>query len=88
MILLMPTAHKITFPTFLSHPKNIHLHCSTVHRLLHFPSRASATDQIRNSQSSVVVVGLPPEEITSPTISLAWREFLIGMETLLFYPWA
>jgi hypothetical protein len=82
--LLTPTTHRLSFPTCLSHPRNIHLHCSTVHRLLHFPSRASTTGQIRNSQSSVAVVGLPPGEITSPTISLTWREFLTGLTTCFF----
>jgi hypothetical protein len=62
---LRPTAHRLSFPTCLSHPGNMHLHCSTVHRLLHFPSRASTTGQIRNSQSSVAGTGLPPGEITS-----------------------
>jgi hypothetical protein len=83
--LLTPTAHRLSFPTCLSHPGNIHLHCSTVHRLLHFPSRASTTGRIRNSQSSVAVVGLPPGEITSPTISLTWRELLTGLTTCFFY---
>ena len=32
---LMPIAHKLSFPTCLSHPKSIHLHCPTFHRLLH-----------------------------------------------------
>jgi hypothetical protein len=80
----MPTAHRLSFPTCLSHPGNMHLHCSTVHRLLHFPSRASTTGRIRNSQSSVAVVGLPPGEITSPTNSLTWREFLTGLTTCFF----
>jgi hypothetical protein len=33
----MPTAHRLSFPTCLSHPRSIHLHCHTVHRLLHLP---------------------------------------------------
>jgi hypothetical protein len=72
----------------MSHPENIHLHCSTVHRLLHFPSMASAIGRMRNSQISVDVVGLPPGEISSPTISLTWREFLIDLKTFFFNPQA
>jgi hypothetical protein len=34
---LMPTTHRLSFPTCLSHPRSIHLHCHTVHRLLHLP---------------------------------------------------
>jgi hypothetical protein len=68
--ILSPIAHRISFPTCLSHPRNMHLHCSTVHRLLHFPSRASTIGRIRNSQIFVVVFGIPPREITSPTNSL------------------
>jgi hypothetical protein len=33
----MPTAHILSFPTCLSHLRSIHLHCHTVHRLLHLP---------------------------------------------------
>jgi hypothetical protein len=33
----MPTTHRLSFPTCLSHPRSIHLHCHTVHRLLHLP---------------------------------------------------
>jgi hypothetical protein len=33
----MRTAHRLSFPTCLSHPRSIHLHCQTVHRLLHLP---------------------------------------------------
>jgi hypothetical protein len=82
--LLTPTSHRLSFPTCLSHPGNMHLHCSTVHRLLHFPSRDSTTGWIKNSQSSVAAVGLPPGEITSPTKSLTWREFLTGLTTCFF----
>jgi hypothetical protein len=32
---LTPIAHKLSFPTCLSHPRSIHLHCPTFHRLLH-----------------------------------------------------
>jgi len=39
-----------------------------------------------NSQSSVVVVGIPPGEITSPTNSLTWRELFMGLTTYLFKP--
>jgi hypothetical protein len=34
---LTPTAHRISFPTCLSHPRSIHLHCHTIHRLFHLP---------------------------------------------------
>jgi hypothetical protein len=34
---LMPTTHRLSFPTCLSHPRSVHLHCHTVHRLLHLP---------------------------------------------------
>jgi hypothetical protein len=34
---LMLTTHKVSFPTCLSHPRSVHLHCHTVHRLLHLP---------------------------------------------------
>ena len=81
--LLTPINHRLSFPTCLFHPGNMHLHCSTVHRLLRFPFRASTTCWIRNSQSSVAGAGLPPGEITSPTNSLTWREFLIGLTTCL-----
>jgi hypothetical protein len=27
----------LSFPTCLSHPRSVHLHCHTVHRLLHLP---------------------------------------------------
>jgi hypothetical protein len=86
-ILLTPIAHRVSFPTCLSHPSNIHLHYSMVHRLLHFPSKDSTTFQIKNCQSSVVVVGLPLAEITYPTISLTWREIIIGLKTCFFYPY-
>jgi hypothetical protein len=36
---LTPTTHKLSFPTCLSHPRSVHLHCHTVHRLLHLPFR-------------------------------------------------
>jgi hypothetical protein len=59
----MPTTHRLSFPTCLFHPGNMHLHCSTVHRLLHFPF------QIRNSQSSVAGAGLSLGENHFPTNS-------------------
>jgi len=52
------------------------------------PSMASATGWIRNSQSSVADVGIPLEEITSPTISLNLRDILIVLTTFFFNPWA
>jgi hypothetical protein len=33
----MPTTHGLSFPTCLSHPRSIHLHCHTVHQMLHLP---------------------------------------------------
>jgi hypothetical protein len=36
---LMPTTHRLSFPTCLSHPRSVHLHCHIVHRLLHLPFR-------------------------------------------------
>jgi hypothetical protein len=45
---------------------------------------ASTTGQIRNSQSAIVVSRIPPGELTSPTTSLTWREFLIGLTTCFF----
>ena len=85
-ILLMLNFHRISFPTCMSHPENIHLHCSIVHQLLHTPSRASSTCRIINSQSSVVASRLPPGEITSPTTSLTWRDFLTDLTTCFFFP--
>jgi hypothetical protein len=35
--LLTPTAHRLSLPTSLFHPRSVHLHCHTVHRLLHLP---------------------------------------------------
>jgi hypothetical protein len=84
--LLTPTTHRISFPTCLSHPRNIHLHCSTFHRLLHFPSRVSTTSWIRNSQRFVAVVGHPSREITSPKIFVTLREFLTSLKTYFFNP--
>jgi hypothetical protein len=66
------------------HPGNMHLHCSTVHRLLHFPFQGLDNRQIRNSQSSVAGVGLSLGENHFPTNSLTWREFLTGLTTCLF----
>jgi hypothetical protein len=65
-------------------PGSIHLHCHTVHRLLHLPLRVSATGQIRNSQSSVAGAGLSLGENHFPTNSLSWRELLTGLTTCLF----
>jgi len=69
----MPVPPKEVCPSLLNSPS-----------AAHFPSRASTIGQIRNSHSFVVVVGLPRGEITSPTISLTWREFLIGLKTCFF----
>jgi len=34
---LTPTTHRLSFLTWFSSPKSIHLHCPIVHRLLHLP---------------------------------------------------
>ena len=82
--LLKPTTHGLSFPTCLFHPRNMHLHCSTVHRLLHFSFRVSATGWIRNSQSSIAGAGLSLGENHFPENSLTWRELLIDLTTFLF----
>jgi hypothetical protein len=66
-------------------PGSIHLHCHTVHQLLHLPLWVSTTGQIRNYQSSVAGVGLSLGEKHFPTNSLTWREMLTGLTTCLFY---
>jgi hypothetical protein len=52
------------------------LKITRINQLLHFPSRDSTTGRIRNSQSFVVVVGLPPRKITSPTNLSPGESFL------------
>jgi hypothetical protein len=32
-----PPTNGLSFPTCLSHPRNLHLHCHRVHQLLHLP---------------------------------------------------
>jgi hypothetical protein len=80
---LLTNSHS-RIPTCLFHLGNMHLHCSTIHRLLHFPFRVSTTGQIRNSQSSVAGAGLSLGENHFPTNSLTWRELLTGLTTCLF----
>jgi hypothetical protein len=63
----MPTAHRLSFPTCLSHPRSIHLHCHTGQSIDCFTSLAlgfsNRSDQ--NSQSSVAATGPLPGELTS-----------------------
>jgi hypothetical protein len=66
------------------HPR-VYTFTRTVHRLLHLPLSILATCQIKNSQSSVVVVLLSLGENYFPTNSLTWREFFSGLKTRLFY---
>jgi hypothetical protein len=80
----MPTAHRLSFPTCMSHPRSIHLHCHTVHRLLHLPCLGLQQQADQNSQSSVAATGPLPGELTSTTHSLTWRELLTGLTTCLF----
>jgi hypothetical protein len=82
---LTPTTHRISFPTCLSHPRSVHLHCHTSPSTATPPfPRASTTGWIRNSQSSIAATGLPPRDLTSSAHSLTWREFLIGLTTCFF----
>jgi hypothetical protein len=65
-------------------PRNIHLHCHTIDRLLHLPLRVSATGRIMNSQSSVVGAGISLGENHFQANSLTWREFPRCPTTCLF----
>jgi hypothetical protein len=84
----MPTTHRLSFPTCLSHPRSIHLHCHTVHRLLHLPClglQQQAGPEFSELCSKSYVGPLSPgEKLTSSTHSLTWREFLTGLTTCLF----
>jgi hypothetical protein len=80
----MPTAHRLSFPTCLSHPRSIHLHCHTVHRCFTSLTLGFSNRLDQNSQSSVAAIGPLPGVLTSSTHSLTWREFPTGLTTCLF----
>jgi hypothetical protein len=86
-ISLTSIAYSPSFPTFLSHPREVFpFSCSTVLQLPHFPSRASTTGRTGSLRELQACREAPSEKITSPTTSLTWREFLIGLTTCFFNP--
>jgi hypothetical protein len=82
----MPTAHRLSFPTCISHPRSIHLLCHSRQSIGCFTSLtlgfSNRPDQ--NSQSSIAATGPLPGDLTSSTHSLTWREFPTGLTTCFF----
>ena len=80
-----PTAHRLSFPTCLSHPRIIHLHCHQDSPLAaNLPSLGFSNRMDRKSLSSVAATGLLLGFLTSSAHSLTWRESLKDWVTCLF----
>jgi hypothetical protein len=78
----MPTAHRLSFPTCISHLRRIHLHCHKVVLWLLTSHALGFSNRLDwKSQISIATTGPIPGVITSSTQSLTWRELLTGLAT-------
>jgi hypothetical protein len=82
---LIQTTYNLSFTTFLSHPRKSAPSLLNSTSVAPLPFQGFNNRLDNNSHRTIAIFGLPQGEITSPTTSLPWREFLTCMTTCFFF---